>query len=119
MRSKVTKQVCTCICMAVHTCVLCAMHGDGECGRDEGRRASGGSEDGGGEGRGREGGGWRESGAAKQGGKLSSVPISAHHVNSRTRVVSTSAIYWCERRDFISIRPVMNCASHLCISYPI
>ena len=29
--------------------------------------------------------------AAKQGGKVSSVPISAHHVNSRTRVVSTSA----------------------------
>ena len=30
-------------------------------------------------------------GAAKQGGKGSSVPISAHHVNSGTRVVSTSA----------------------------
>ena len=30
-------------------------------------------------------------GAAKQGGKVSSVPISAHHVKSGTRVVSTSA----------------------------
>ena len=30
-------------------------------------------------------------GAAKQGGKVSSAPISAHHVNSLTRVVSTSA----------------------------
>ena len=67
------------------------MHGDGECGRDEGRRASVGGEDGGGEGRGREGGGWGESGAAKQGGKVSSVPISAHYVKTRTRVVSTSA----------------------------
>ena len=79
--------------MYMYSCtyVRVVCNGDGECGRDEGRRASGGGEDGGGEGRGREGGGWTESGAAKQGGKVSSVPISAHHVNSRTRVVSTSA----------------------------
>ena len=30
-------------------------------------------------------------GAAKQGGKVSSVPISAHHVNYCTHLVSTSA----------------------------
>ena len=30
-------------------------------------------------------------GAAKQGGKVSCVPISAHYVKTRTRVVSTSA----------------------------
>ena len=79
--------------MYMYSCtyVRVVCHGGGECGRDEGRRASGGVEDGGGEGRGREGGGWSESGPAKQGGKVSSVPISAHHVISGTRVVSTSA----------------------------
>ena len=69
--------------------VVC--YGEGECGRDEGRIASGGGEDGGGEGSGGKAKDGESAGAAKQGGKMSSVPISAHHGNSCTRVVSTSA----------------------------
>ena len=41
------------LCMAVRTYVRVVSHGDGECGRDEGRRASGGGEYGRGERKGR------------------------------------------------------------------
>ena len=81
----------TSICIAVRTCTRVVCYGEGECGRDEGRIAFGGGEDGGGEGSGGKAEDGESAGAAKQGGKVSSVPISAHHGNSGTRVVSTSA----------------------------